>query len=99
AVVVDAAGRVLGSRVRSYGPSTPRADHVEQDVEAMCAEIGTPSREVLAEFGVDPVNGAAVALTSQMFSVVPVDASGVPLGPMLSWLPQAAPRQAPRAPG
>ncbi len=96
AVVVDATGRVLGSRVRSYGLSTPRADHVEQDVEAMVAELGTASREVMADVGVDPVNVAAVALTAQMFSVVPVDASGVPLGPMLSWLDQRSSVEAAR---
>jgi xylulokinase len=96
AVVVDASGRVLGSRVRSYGLSTPRADHVEQDIEAMVLELGIASREVIDAVGVDPSDVAALALTAQMFSVVPVDASGVPLRPMLSWLDQRSSTEAAR---
>ena len=96
AVVVDASGRVLGSRVRSYGLSTPRADHVEQDIETMVAELGTASREVMEAVGSDASDVAAVALTAQMFSVVPVDAAGVPLRPMLSWLDQRSSVEAAR---
>ena len=96
AVVVDASGRVLGSRVRSYGLSTPHADHVEQDIEEIVAELGMASREVIADVGLDPANVAGVALTAQMFSVVPVDATGVPLGPMLSWLDQRSSVEAAR---
>ncbi|HET9085235.1 MAG TPA: FGGY family carbohydrate kinase [Candidatus Limnocylindrales bacterium] len=96
AVVVDASGRVLGSRVRSYGLSTPRADHVEQDIDTMVAELGSASREVMEAVGVDASDVAAVALTAQMFSVVPVDASGVPLRPMLSWLDQRSSVEAAR---
>ena len=78
AVVVDATGHVLGSRVRTYGLSTPRPDHVEQDIEAIVAELGAASREVIAAVGIDPADVAAVAVTAQMFSVVPVDAVGRP---------------------
>src|SRR5690349_20083973 len=96
AVVVDASGHVLGSRVRTYGLSTPRADHVEQNIEAMVAELGMASREVIDGVGVDPSDVAAVALTAQMFSVVPVDAAGIPLRPMLSWLDQRSSLEAAR---
>jgi sugar (pentulose or hexulose) kinase len=96
AVVVDASGRVLGSRVRTYGLSTPRADHVEQDVEAIVAELGTASREVIGDVGIDPSDVASVALTAQMFSVVPVDPAGVALRPMLSWLDQRSSAEAGR---
>ena len=96
AVVVDAAGRVLGSRVRTYGLSTPRPDHVEQDVDAIVAELGAASREVMGAVGVDPSEVAAVAVTAQMFSVVPVDRDGRPLRPMLSWLDQRSSVEAAR---
>ena len=96
AVVVDATGQVLGSRIRSYGLSTPRPDHVEQDIEAIVGELGAASREVIAAVGIDPADVAAVAVTAQMFSVVPVDASGVPLRPMLSWLDQRSSAEAAR---
>src|SRR6188508_228061 len=82
AVVVDAAGRVLGSRVRGYGLSTPRPDEVEQDVEAIATELGAASREVIAAVGLDPGDVAAVGLTAQMFSVVALDSDGRPIRPM-----------------
>ncbi len=59
AVVVDAAGRVLGSRVRGYGLSTPRPDEVEQDIDAMATQLGAASREVIAAVGLDPGDVAA----------------------------------------
>lgn len=96
AVVVAASGRVLGSRVRSYALSTPRPDEVEQDLDVMVAELGAASREVIAAVGVDAVDVAAVAVTAQMFSVVPVGHDGVPLRPMLSWLDQRSTVEAAR---
>jgi len=90
AVVVDQHGRVLGSRIRTYGLDTPQPGWAEQDVEAMVAELGRASRDVLAAVGVEPSRVAAVGATAQMFNVVPVDASGRSLRPMLSWLDQRA---------
>ena len=94
AVVVDAAGTVLGSRVRTYGLATPGGGHVEQDVDEMVQQLGRASREVLAAVDVDPRDVAAVALTAQMFSVVAVDAQGRPVRPMISWLDQRAAAEA-----
>lgn len=94
AVIADAAGRVLGSRVRTYGINTPRPGWVEQDVETMVAELGRASREVLEAVGVDPHDVAAVGVTAQMFSLVAADGAGRPLRPMLSWLDERAAGQA-----
>lgn len=94
AVVVDAAGRVLGSRVRTYPIETPRPGWAEQDVEGMVVELGRASREVLGAVGVDPRDVAGVGLTAQMFSVVGVDGAGRPLRPMMSWLDERAAGQA-----
>lgn len=96
AVVVDRSGRVLGSRVRSYGLSTPRPDEVEQDVDAIATELGVASREVIAAVGLDPNDVAAVGLTAQMFSVVALGANGLPIRPMLSWLDQRSAAEAAR---
>lgn len=90
AVVVDDAGTVLGSRVRTYGLVTTGAGHVEQDIDAIMVELGRASREVLAAVGVDPADVVGIAVTAQMFSVVPVDPGGRPLRPMISWLDQRA---------
>lgn len=94
AVVVDATGRVLGSRVRTYGLDTPRPGWVEQDVELMVGELGRASRDVLGAVGIEPRDVAGVGLTAQMFSVVPADGAGRPLRPMLSWLDERAAGQA-----
>lgn len=94
AVVVDASGHVLGSRVRTYGLETPRPDWVEQDIEVILTELGRASRDVLETVAVRPAQVAGVALTAQMFSVVPVDDRGRALRPMLSWLDQRAAREA-----
>lgn len=94
AVIVDAAGKVLGSRVRTYGIDTPRPGWVEQDVETMIAELGRASGEVMADVGVEPRDVAAVGVTAQMFSLVPADGAGRPLRPMLSWLDERAADQA-----
>ena len=94
AVVVDAGGEVLGSRVRTYGIDTPRPGWVEQDVELMVAELGHASREVLDAVGIEPRDVAGVGVTAQMFSVVPVDGGGRPLRPMLSWLDERSASQA-----
>lgn len=94
AVVVDASGRVLGSRVRTYALDTPQQGWAEQDVEVMLAELGRVSRDVLAAVGIGSDRVAGVAVTAQMFSVVPVDADGRALRPMLSWLDQRAAAEA-----
>ncbi len=88
AVVVDARGRVLASRVESYGLVTPRPTWVEQDLETMMAALGVASRGVIEALGLDPATVAGVGITAQMFSIVPVDQDGRPLRRMLSWLDQ-----------
>ncbi|HXG40381.1 MAG TPA: FGGY family carbohydrate kinase, partial [Candidatus Limnocylindrales bacterium] len=90
ALVVDAAGRVLASSIRSYGVTTPRPGWAEQDVEEIVAALGAASREALGSLGREALDVAAVAVTAQMFSVVPVDGRGRALRPMLSWLDQRA---------
>ena len=88
AVVVDAAGSVLASRVESYGLLTPAPGWVEQDLDEMLIALGRASRAVLASLDVPPADVAAVGVTAQMFSIVPVDRDGRALRPMLSWLDQ-----------
>jgi len=94
AVVVDRDGSVLASHVEPYGLLTPRPGWVEQDLEPMVAALGTASRTVLDGPGINPVDVAAVGVTAQMFSTVPVDRHGRPLRPMLSWLDQRSETEA-----
>ena len=94
ALVVDGAGRILGSSVRTYGLVTPQPGWVEQDLDAIVAALGAASREVLDAVAISPRDVAAVGLTAQMFSVVAVDRDGVAVRPMLSWLDQRASAEA-----
>lgn len=94
AVVMDADGAVLASAGRDYGLTTPASGWVEQDVEGILERLGEAGREVLATAAVDPTDVAGVAVTAQMFNVVPLDAAGRPIAPMLSWLDQRAAPQA-----
>ena len=94
AVVVAADGSVLASRVEPYGLLTPRPGWVEQDLDAMIAALGAASRAVLASLSIAARDVVAVGLTAQMFSVVPVDADGHALRPMLSWLDQRSDAEA-----
>jgi xylulokinase len=88
AVVTDASGFVLASHAESYGLLTPAPGWVEQDLDVMLAALGAASRTVLGAPGIDATDVAAVGVTAQMFSVVPVDGAGRALRPMLSWLDQ-----------
>lgn len=90
AVVVDAAGRVLSSGLRTYGLSTPHPGWAQQDVGAIVKALGEASRDAVAAAGIDASDVASISLTAQMFSVVPLDRDARPLRPMLSWLDQRA---------
>lgn len=94
AIAIDEQGRVLASHVEGYGLDTPRPGWVEQDLEAIMASLGRASRRVMDAPGVDPREVVAAAVTGQMFSTVPVDGSGQPLRPMLSWLDQRSHEEA-----
>jgi len=85
AVLADPDRGIVASTGRAYGLSTPAPGWVDQDTLAIRAAMGRASRALLRDARV-AVEG--IVVTAQMFSLQPVDATGAPLGPMLSWLDQ-----------
>lgn len=87
-VATDAEGRIVASAIRSYGLTTGGCGMVDQDLDEILAASKAAIRAVVDDL---PGHGSAIAVasvTAQMFNMVPVDASGRPLLPMLSWLDQ-----------
>ncbi len=82
----DGTGRQLAAGVREYRISHPAPDRAELDPETYWTATGAAVREVLASAGVEPGRVAAIAVSSQGETVIPVDAAGRPLGPALVWL-------------
>jgi xylulokinase len=93
-VLTDGAGRILSSRQRSYGLLTGPGGQVDQDLDAILAALYASARSLVADRGDLAVD--AIAVTAQMFNLVPLDSAGRALTPMLSWLDQRAAGQAAR---
>ncbi len=94
AAVTDLAGRVIDSRYGRYALMTRPAGWIDQDLDSIMAAIAKATGELLADGRVDAKQIDGIGVTGQMFNVVPMDAEGVPLLPMLSWLDLRAKAQA-----
>lgn len=93
-VLTDASGSILAARQVPYGLITGPAGQVDQDVDILLAALYRASRELVD--GRDTADIGAIAVTAQMFNLVPLDRDGRPLTLMLSWLDQRAAGQAAR---
>jgi xylulokinase len=96
AVLCDLKGNVVHSAYRAYGISYPRPEWVEQDPDELWRVVAATSRQVLRESGVDPADILGVGVSAQMWNTLPVDETGKPLTPMLSWLDLRSVKQADR---
>lgn len=95
AVITDTDGHLLDSAYRPYGLHTAGGGWVDQDLGDIHAGMGSATRELLDRVPVAAKQSiAGISVTAQMFNVVPVDAQGQALMPMLSWLDQRAERDA-----
>lgn len=77
-------GRVLGHAYRSYPLYTPRVGYSEQEAEDWWQAVCQTVREICTEEAVCK-NVAAISLSSQGGTVVPVDADGAPLRRAIVW--------------
>ena len=93
-VLTDESGRILASRQRPYGIQAGPGGAVDQDLDAILAALFEASRSLVGEGRAPAVD--AIAVTAQMFNLVPLDGAGHALTPMLSWLDQRAAGQASR---
>lgn len=84
-VTTDESGKLVGEGALPYPTATDRHGGAEQDPMAWWAAICQLLPEVIG-----PHDVRAVAVTSQAPTLVPVDASGQPVGPALTWLDRRA---------
>ena len=77
-------GRLLGHAYRGYPTDAPRVGYSEQNAEDWWQAVVQTVREVTAEPAVAE-NVAAISLSLQGGTVVPVDEAGNPLRPAMVW--------------
>ncbi len=90
----EESGRRVSSGAREYRIQHPFPDRAELDPETYWSASVAAIRQAFAESGADPRQLAAIAVSSQGETVVPVDANGAPLGPALVWLDNRADAEA-----
>jgi sugar (pentulose or hexulose) kinase len=94
AALFDGDGRLLAADLQEYTLETPAPAVVELDAEvywqACCAAV----RGALHRGHVDPARVAALSIASQGETLVPLDASGVPLRKAIVWLDNRAAEEA-----
>ncbi len=88
ALVVDAAGRTLGTGSAPYPIVRPASDRAEQDPEAWWRAAAVATRAALAAAGRGPV--AAIGLTGQMHGTVLLGDDDRPLAPAVIWMDRRA---------
>ena len=90
AVLFDPAGRVLASAREEYLLLTPGPAMVELDAEAYWGACCRTVQAVIAKSGVAPSRIAALAISSQGETLIPVDAGGRPTRNAIVWLDNRA---------
>ncbi len=81
----DVAGNLVATAGREYGACYPRPGWVEQDAPLLIEKTMEACRAVVARAGVNPREIASVGFSAQRSVTCPVDASGSPVRPMISW--------------
>jgi xylulokinase len=85
ALLIDAAGAVVGSATSPLTLSTPRPLWSEQNPADWWAGMAASIRRLLAEQNVAGDDIAAIGLTGQMHGLVLLDADGAVLRPAILW--------------
>lgn len=85
AVLVNAAGAVIGVATSTYGAESPHPLWSEQEPALWWTATQDAIRRVLAESDVDPADIAGVGLTGQMHGLVMLDETGASLRPAILW--------------
>ncbi len=86
----DAGGACLAVAGEEYRLDHPGPDRVELDPDRYWSAAQTAIRRVVADGGVDGQAIAAIAVSSQGETIVPVDSTGRALAPALVWLDNRA---------
>ena len=83
--ILTPAGELVASTYREYGVVYPGPLWVEQSIDAMWNAQCEASRQVIDCWNIDPHEIAAVGISSQRATFVPVDHSGNPLTRFIGW--------------
>jgi xylulokinase len=94
AALFDAGGRQLAIAAQEYRIDHPTPDRAQLDADRYWSATVLAVRAVVAAAAIDPAGVAALAVSSQGETIVPVDAGGRPLGPALIWLDNRAQEEA-----
>lgn len=85
--VVAVDGSILGTGIEALETVFGPEQSAEQDPELVWQAVLSAAREALADAGSAATNAVrVVCATSQWSSIIPVDRSGLPVGPMFVWL-------------
>lgn len=79
-------GAIAASAIRSVQTRLAPGSGAEQDPEEIWEAIVDGARQVVAEAGAPRESIVGVTCDSQYFSVVPIDATGAPVGDLILWL-------------
>ena len=88
--VFEPSGRQLAAVGQEYRIDHPAPDRAEIDAETYWASTVAAVRRALGVAGVDADRVAAIAVSSQGETVIPVGANGRALGPAIIWLDNRA---------
>ena len=83
-------GRVVASASGSYALHTPQPERVEQDADEVYRATMRALHDVLSEVSLRGDDVAAIGFSCAMHGVLPVDAHGEPLGPLVTWMDRRA---------
>ncbi len=93
-VLIDPHGQLLASHIAKYPLHHPHPGWAEQDPEDWWRAVCAGSRAVTA--GIDRSQIAGIAFAGQMLALVPMDSTGQPTRPAISWLDHRADAEAQR---
>jgi xylulokinase len=79
-------GAIAASALRPVETKFLGPDAAEQDPEEVWNAIVSAAKQVVSEAGQPASSILGISCTSQYFSIVPIDAVGLPVGPMIPWM-------------
>lgn len=94
AVLVDFKGNLLTADYESYSVEYHGSEAVFQDPQVLWGAIAKTTRSVIEKEGIEAEQIACVAVTAQMFNMLPVNQKMNPIMPMISWLDRRTVEQA-----
>lgn len=93
AAIISTNGLIKSVSYREYGVSYPSSGWVEQSVDVVWRSVCEVVREALTNSKIDATDIAALAISNQRATFLPLDKSGTPLTPYILWQDQRSTAQ------